>query len=101
METENTVCDFSDMMRYLSDNSHNRFVSLEEELKYLSCFAAIQRRRLDGHFNCAVSVPTKYYSVPCPFMLLHAVLENVFNSLMLMSLLMSLNITRTSKTRSK
>ena len=78
VETENTVCDFSDMMRYLSDNSHNRFVSLEEELKYLNCFAAIQRRRLDGHFDCAISVPTKYYSVPCPFMLLHAVLENVF-----------------------
>ena len=77
-ETESTVCDFSDMMRYLSDNSHNRFVSLEEELKYLNCFAAIQSRRLDGHFNCDISVPAKYYGVPCPFMLLHAVLENVF-----------------------
>lgn len=78
VETESTVCDFSDMMRYLSDNSHNRFVSLEEELKYLNCFAAIQKRRLDGHFDCDISVPAKYYSVPCPFMLLHAVLENVF-----------------------
>ncbi|MDO5115161.1 MAG: PocR ligand-binding domain-containing protein [Synergistaceae bacterium] len=78
LETENTVCDFSDMMRYLFNNSHSRFVSLEDELKYFSCFAAIQKRRLDGNLEYEISVPRKYYSVPCPFTLMHAVLENIF-----------------------
>lgn len=76
-ETENTVCDFSDIMRYLTDNSHNRFVTLDKELKYLNCFAAIQSRRLGGNFICEVSVPAKYFNIRCPFMLFHAVLENM------------------------
>ena len=76
-ETENTVCDFSDMLRYLSDNSHNRLVTLEDELKYLKCFAAIQKRRLEGSFECNISVPQEYFGVPCPFMLMHVMLENV------------------------
>ena len=75
-ETERTACDFASMMRYVLENGNYHYVTLGEELEYIDYYLQIQRRRTEGRLRVEVSVPEKYHSVLCPFMLLHPLVKN-------------------------
>jgi len=75
-ETERTACDFAAMMRYVLENGDYNCVTLGEELEYIDYYLQIQRRRLEGRLHYELSVPEKYHSTPCPFMLLHPLVKN-------------------------
>ena len=76
-ETEHTVCDFADMMRYVLENGNDNFVTVGEELEYIGCYLRIQKRRLEGRLHYEIKVPEKYHSTLCPFMLFHPLVEYV------------------------
>jgi LytS/YehU family sensor histidine kinase len=75
-ETERTACDFAAMMRYVLENGDYNCVTLGEELEYIDYYLQIQRRRMEGRLRYEISVPEKYYSTLCPFMLLHPLVKN-------------------------
>lgn len=75
-ETERTACDFAAMMRYVLENGEYNYVTLGEELEYIDYYLQIQRRRTEGRLRYEVSVPEKYYSTLCPFMLLYPLVRN-------------------------
>lgn len=75
-ETERTACDFAAMMRYVLENGEYNYVTLGDELEYIDYYLQIQRRRTEGRLHYEISVPEKYYSTLCPFMLLHPLVEN-------------------------
>lgn len=74
-ETERTVCDFADMMRYVLENGNDNFVTVGEELEYIGYYLQIQKRRLEGRLQYEIKVPERYHSTLCPFMLLHPLVE--------------------------
>ena len=75
-ETERTACDFAAMMRYVLENGEYNCVTLGEELEYIDYYLQIQRRRTDNRLRYEISVPDRYYSTLCPFMLLHPLIKN-------------------------
>lgn len=75
-ETERTACDFAAMMRYVLENGEYNCVTLGEELEYIDYYLQIQQRRTEGQLRYEVSVPEKYYSTLCPFMLMHPLIKN-------------------------
>lgn len=75
-ETERTACDFAAMMRYVLENGEYNFVTLGEELEYIDYYLQIQRRRTAARLHYEIHVPEMYYSVLCPFMLLHPLVKN-------------------------
>ena len=75
-ETERTACDFAAMMRYVLENGEYNFVTVGEELEYIEYYLQIQRRRAEGRLHYEISVPEKYHSTLCPFMLLHPLVKN-------------------------
>ena len=75
-ETERTACDFASMMRYVLENGEYSCVTLGEELEYIDYYLQIQRRRTEGRLHYEISVPEKYSSTLCPFMLLHPLIKN-------------------------
>ena len=75
-ETERTACDFAAMMRYMLENGEYNCVTLGEELEYNDYYLQIQRRRMEGRLRYEISVPEKFYSALCPFMLLHPLVKN-------------------------
>ena len=75
-ETERTACDFASMMRYVLENGEYTCVTLGEELEYIDYYLQIQRRRTENRLYYEISVPEKYYSTLCPFMLLHPLVKN-------------------------
>jgi len=75
-ETERTACDFASMMRYVLENGGYNCVTLGEELEYIDYYLQIQRRRTEGRLHYEISVPDKYHSTLCPFMLLHPLIKN-------------------------
>ena len=75
-ETERTACDFAAMMRYVLENGEYNCVTLGEELEYIDYYLQIQRRRTEGRLHYDISVPEKYDSTLCPFMLLHPLVKN-------------------------
>lgn len=79
-ETEGAVCDFSKIIRYLTENGSSRLIPLRKELHYFKCFASILERRSGGNFNYKIEVPHEYDDLLCPFMLFHAIIENLFYS---------------------
>lgn len=76
-ETERTACDFAAMMRYALENGDYNFVTVGEELEYISYYLQIQRRRLEGRLHYEIRVPEKYHSTLCPFLLLHPLIKNL------------------------
>lgn len=81
-ETERTACDFASMMRYVLENGEYHCVTLGEELEYIDYYLQIQRRRTENHLHYEISVPEKYYSVLCPFMMLHPLVKNTVKFVM-------------------
>lgn len=75
-ETERTACDFASMMRYVLENGEYNCVTLGEELEYIDYYLQIQRRRTEGKLRYEISVPEKYTSTLCPFMMLHPLVKN-------------------------
>ncbi len=75
-ETERTACDFASMMRYLLENGEYHCVTLGEELEYIDYYLQVQRRRMEGRLRYEITVPEKYYSTLCPFMLLRPLVKN-------------------------
>ena len=81
-ETERTACDFAAMMRYVLENGDYNCVTLGEELEYIDYYLQIQRRRMEGRLRFEVSVPERYHSVLCPFMLLHPLVKHTVKIIM-------------------
>lgn len=75
-ETERTVCDFADMMRYQLENGEYHFVTLGEELEYVDYYLQVQRRRTTDQLHYEISVPERYHSVSCPFTMLRPLVRN-------------------------
>lgn len=75
-ETERTACDFASMMRYVLENGEYHCVTLGEELEYIDYYLQIQRRRTEGRLHYEISVPEKYHSALCPFMMMHPLIKN-------------------------
>lgn len=75
-QTEEAVCDFSGMLRYINENLHNHFVTIGEELEYIGYYLRIQQYRLEGQLQYSIDVPEKLHGVLCPFMLLQPLVEN-------------------------
>ena len=75
-ETERTACDFAAMMRYVLENGEYHCVTLGEELEYIDYYLQIQRRRTGNRLHCEISVPDRYHSTLCPFMLMHPLVKN-------------------------
>lgn len=75
-ETERAVCDFAAMLRYITENSNNNFVTVGEELEYIDYYLRLQKRRLEGRLAYEIKVPEVYHGVLCPFMLLQPLVEN-------------------------
>ena len=75
-ETERTACDFASMMRYVLENGEYNCVTLGEELEYIDYYLQIQHRRTEGRLHYEISVPEKYLSALCPFMILHPLVKN-------------------------
>ena len=75
-ETEKAVCDFASMMRYLTENKNNSFVTVGEELEYIDYYLQIQKRRLEGRLAYEIKVPEECKGILCPFLLLQPLVEN-------------------------
>lgn len=76
VETEHAVCDFAGMVRYLTENNSNSFVTIGEELEYIEYYLRIQKYRLEGRLAYEVKVPENCQGVLCPYMLLQPLVEN-------------------------
>lgn len=74
-QTERAVCEFADMMRYISENKNTSFVTLGEEIDYIRSFLQLQSWRLDGSVSFTVEAPQTLRGMPCPFMLLQPIVE--------------------------
>lgn len=81
-ETERTACDFASMMRYVLENGEYNCVTLGEELEYIDYYLQIQRRRTENRLHYEISVPEKFHSALCPFMLLHPLVKNTVKYVM-------------------
>lgn len=81
-ETERTACDFAAMMRYLMENGEYNCATVGEELEYIDYYLQIQRRRTARRLHFEIQVAEKYYSVLCPFMLLHPLVKNTVKYVM-------------------
>ena len=75
-QTENVVCDFSDMMRYIISGSSSRVVTLGEELDYVTRYLNIQKVRLAERLSWEITIADKYRNIVCPYMLLEPFIEN-------------------------
>ncbi len=73
-KTEESIYDFSDLMRYAFSNSH--IVTLGEELDYIERLLRIQKNQLDDRLQYEISVPEEYRNTVCPFMLLQPLVDN-------------------------
>lgn len=67
--TEAAAYDFADVMRYVTESDHE-ISTLGEELSYVGALLRIQKAWVGDALRYSISVPRKYWSVNCPYMVL-------------------------------
>jgi hypothetical protein len=77
-ETPNAVVKLSDMMRYITTETQNEFVSLEKELAYVGNFIALQKIRLGNTVEVNYSVAGEMRDKKIAPLLLIPFVENAF-----------------------
>lgn len=75
-KTETVTLAFADMMRYILRTSRSQIVMLRAEMKLIQNYLYIQKVRHGDRFEFSVDVPERYLDHPCPFMILHPIVEN-------------------------
>ncbi len=76
--TPDAILKLSELLRYLVDCSHRRSVSLEEEIRFIESYVALERLRLDGRPEIKLNVPTPPEEQRIAPMLLIPFVENAF-----------------------
>lgn len=74
VQTGAVVYDFADMMRYLTDPDH-KISTLGEELSYTGALLRIQKAWVGEQLSYSISVPERYWGVPCPFLVFQPIVE--------------------------
>lgn len=80
VQTESVAYDFADMMRYVTDPDH-AISTLGEELSYIGSLLRIQKAWHREALSYSISVPERYWGMPCPFMVLQPVVECLLKGL--------------------
>jgi LytS/YehU family sensor histidine kinase len=77
-KTPTAVLKLSEMMRYVTDESKNEFVSMEKEIKYIDNYVELQNLRLPSatKLEYRTDIKTSYKQI-APLILIHFV-ENAF-----------------------
>lgn len=72
--TEAIAYDYADLMRYTTDATH-KSSTLGEELNFIGCVLRIRKAWMGDALTFSISVPERYWSTPCPFMVMHSIIE--------------------------
>jgi LytS/YehU family sensor histidine kinase len=77
-ETPKAVIELSEMMRYVTTEAHQDFVSLEKEIKYLDNYIALQKLRLESTVELLYTVKGETAGKKISPLLLMPFIENAF-----------------------
>lgn len=78
-KTEQVAYDFADVIRYAL-GKEKKISTLGEELNYLEALLRIQKAWVGDRLEFSFSIPTSYWTILCPFMLLQPIAENILDS---------------------
>lgn len=78
-KTEAMVYGFSDMMRYILRKNNNKLITIQSEIEHVTNYLSLQQVRMGDKFSFTITIPEKYYNIPCPFMIIQPLIENSFN----------------------
>lgn len=78
-KTEAMVYGFSDMMRYILRKNNNKLITIQSEIEHVTNYLSLQKVRMGDKFSFNISIPERYYNIPCPFMIIQPLVENSFN----------------------
>jgi len=70
------VDDFSDVYRYVLTSSEKEVVSISEEVKFLSAYINLLKKRHGNSLNISISIPKQYYEYRIPPLTLQMLIEN-------------------------
>ena len=76
--TEQVAYDFADVIRYTS-GSKKKISTLGEELDYIAALLRIQKAWVGDKLDFHISVPTGYWGISCPFMLLQPIVDKMLD----------------------
>ncbi|MCI7472368.1 MAG: PocR ligand-binding domain-containing protein [Clostridiales bacterium] len=77
VKTEQIAYDFADVARY-AVGTQKKLSTLGEELDYIGALLRIQKAWVGDKLDFRISVPSGYFGIPCPFMLMQPIVETVF-----------------------
>lgn len=76
--TEQVAYDFADVIRYTTGRKR-KISTLGEELDYIAALLRIQKAWVGDKLDFIISVPTGYWGIPCPFMLLQPIVDKMLD----------------------
>ncbi len=78
-KVEKVILQLSDLMRYMMEVSQREYVTLAEEIHFLSSYTAMERLRLNDDAVCEMDIaPNEYNQYRLPPLLLLPFVENAF-----------------------
>ncbi|WP_299082422.1 sensor histidine kinase [uncultured Paraglaciecola sp.] len=70
------LSELSQMFRSVLENQNKQLTSLSNEMEFIDCYLAIQKRRFESKISLEVDVAKECLDAQLPFMLLHTLVEN-------------------------
>lgn len=78
-KTEQVAYDFADVTRYTL-GTQKKISTLGEEVRYIEALLRIQKAWVGDKLDFEISVPASYLGLPCPFMMLKPIVDDILDN---------------------